>query len=298
VASGGTLTVQSIKFTGYVIGPTIINVEHGGLFFGDNVFNPYVRNEGSIFLKDSELISWANRGFSSIEGSIFIPDETDREKEEFTNSGYASLSRVNGGGISNSGILVVARSTLNTAEYCYDAGIQEFVCEIVAAIDNVGVAEVANSMVETCEGPVTDLGHNEFYAGGGCIVTDPTSTYYNGEVVEAAVRARPYHWREVGTIDLSTTDLMTIYVYSTETFDATRILFETVVIEGFDPDAKGWPWTLDVGRDGLMDYQVTWWLNRMPPLPCGYQEHEFSAMTEDGREVRGLLKFNAVGCTP
>ena len=37
---------------------------------------------------------------------------------------------------------------------------------------------------------------------------------------------------------------------------------------------------------------------RMPPLPCGYQEHEFSAMTEDGREVRGLLKFNAVGCTP
>ena len=134
--------------------------------------------------------------------------------------------------------------------------------------------------------------------GDGVIACDAGALEYGYGFVEATVRARPYHWREVGTIDLSVTDLMTIYVFSTETFDATQIVFSTVEIEDFDPDAKGWPWALDVGRDGLMDYQVTWWLNRMPPLPCGYQEHEFSAMTEDGREVRGLLKFNAVGCTP
>jgi hypothetical protein len=134
--------------------------------------------------------------------------------------------------------------------------------------------------------------------GDGIVACDSGALEYGYAFVEATVRARPYHWREVGEIDLSTTDLITIYVFSSETFDATRILFETVAIEGFEQDAKGWPWTIDVGKDGLMDYQVTSWLNRQPPLPCGYQEHEFSAMTEDGTAVRGLLKFNAVGCTP
>ena len=74
--------------------------------------------------------------------------------------------------------------------------------------------------------------------------------------------------------------------------------FEVVEIEDFDPDAKGWPWTIDVGKDGVVDYQVTWWLNRQPPLPCGYQEHEFTAMTDDGLSLTGRLQFEVVGCTP
>jgi hypothetical protein len=134
--------------------------------------------------------------------------------------------------------------------------------------------------------------------GDGVVACDAGALEYGYGFIEATVRARPYHWREVGTIDLSVTDLMTIYVFSTETFDATQIVFSTVEIEGFEDDAKGWPWTIDVGKDGLVDYQVTWWLTRQPPLPCGYQEHEFTAMTEDGTLVRGLLKFEAVGCTP
>jgi hypothetical protein len=134
--------------------------------------------------------------------------------------------------------------------------------------------------------------------GDGIVACDVGALEYGYAFVEATIRARPYHWREVGTIDLSTTDLMTIYVFSTATFDATQIDFESVAIEGFEDDAKGWPWTIDVGKDGLVDYQVTWWLNRQPPLPCGYQEHRFSAMTLDGTQVRGLLKFEAVGCAP
>jgi hypothetical protein len=158
------------------------------------------------------------------------------------------------------------------------------------------------------EGHVLPFGH-DFPPGTLAPTFGPDSTLYlcNPDAgliyrvtpnVDATVRARPYHWREVGVIDVSTTDPMTVYVFSTESFDATQIDFDTVEIEGFEDDAKGWPWTIDVGKDGVMDYQVTWWLYRQPPLPCGYQEHAFSAMTEDGRQVRGLLKFEAVGCTP
>ena len=56
--------------------------------------------------------------------------------------------------------------------------------------------------------------------------------------------------------------------------------------------------SIEVYRDGLQDYQATWRQSRMPPLSCGYQEHDFLAMTGDGRIVRGLLKFEAVGCAP
>ena len=136
--------------------------------------------------------------------------------------------------------------------------------------------------------------------GDGVVACDAGALEYGYAAVEAKVRARAYFWREVGEIDLSASDLITIYVFSTETFDATQIIFDTVAIEGFGfaRDAGGWPYIIDVYRDGLKDYQATWRMSRMPPLSCGYQEHEFLAMTRDGRDVRGLLKFEAVGCAP
>jgi len=136
--------------------------------------------------------------------------------------------------------------------------------------------------------------------GDGVVACDAGALEYGYAGVEAKVRARPYWWKEVGEIDLSASDVITIYVFSTEIFDATQIIFDTVAIEGFGfaRDAGGWPYIIDVYRDGLKDYQATWRMSRMPLLSCGYQEHEFLAMTRDGRDVRGLLKFEAVGCAP
>jgi hypothetical protein len=360
-------------------------VQDAAVLMAENSSLDPLNNAGTAFLRGTSLgiqNTSSNSGVLVMHGGSVTHRPTDWFGYDLgqlglENAGYALLDGVQvlrtqdgrkfsagGTGILNQagGILTLVRSTVVDNGSCDWYG--DGTCDGQGIHNDGGYVEIAQSIVAgnvwgngpDCTGdPVVDLGYNVFGPGGGCMVTEPTSTEadplfddpsgwigpelvagspaidliplelgkptdglgrartdgnndgvvacdagaleYGYGFIEATVRARPYHWREVGTIDLSTTDLMTIYVFSTATFDATQIDFDSVEIEGFDPDAKGWPWTIDVGRDGVVDYQVTWWLNRQPPLPCGYQEHEFTATTEEGQQVRGLLKFEAVGCT-
>ena len=134
--------------------------------------------------------------------------------------------------------------------------------------------------------------------GDGITACDSGALEYGYAFVEARVRALPYYWRDVGEVDLSSQTALYMYVFSTETFDATSLVPDSIQVEGFEDDARRGFAFYDPNGDGLTDIQTRYRLDRMPPLSCGYHDHGFSAMTEDGREVAGQLKFDTVGCVP
>ena len=133
--------------------------------------------------------------------------------------------------------------------------------------------------------------------GDGIVACDAGALEYGYVSVPVTVRTVPY-LRAVGRLDLTRDTALFVSVFSTVSFDATSILFDTIDIEGLSEGAKRGPVLQDANRDGWLDIAFWYRLDRMPQLACGSYDQRFEAMTEDGRMVSGQLRFEVVGCTP
>ena len=130
----------------------------------------------------------------------------------------------------------------------------------------------------------------------GTIACDSGALEYGYASVEVTVRTTPY-WRTVGRIDLSRETAMFVAVMSGGPIDPTSILLDSIAVGDFPRSAmRGVSYT-DKNGDGVADFVFWYRLDRDLVLECRYYDEPFSAQTDDGQQVAGRLKFEAVGCT-
>ena len=133
--------------------------------------------------------------------------------------------------------------------------------------------------------------------GNGVVACDSGALEYGYASVEVVVRTTPY-WKEVGKVDLTRTIALFVAVMSGGPIDPASIVFDSIMVGDFPRSAMRGIGYGDKNGDGLPDYNFWYRLDRTLVLECRYYDEPFTAMTDDGQELSGRLKFEVVGCTP
>ena len=116
-------------------------------------------------------------------------------------------------------------------------------------------------------------------------------------VAEVTVRTTPY-WRSVGNVDLTQTNTVFVAVMSGGPIDPTTIVYDSIVVGDFPRSSLRGVSYGDKNGDGMPDYNFWYRLDRGLVLECREYNEPFTAVTDDGQQVTGRLRFDVVGCTP